>query len=62
MTKQLQCEMSDECGRVVTHLEDKGYIYCAEHTKGRRVHGHRIRKLRPHELRRLERGEQITKY
>ena len=61
-TKKLQCEMRDDCSSEVTHLEDKGYIYCAEHAKVRRCYGHRCRKLRPHELRRVQAGLQVKKY
>ena len=64
LKKKLQCEMEDECSNVVTHIEDKGYIYCAEHARERRMSGFggRCRKMRPHELRRVQAGLQIKKY
>lgn len=58
---KLHCDMRDDCESPVTMLEDKGYIYCTEHGIERRYY-HRNRKLRPYELRRLERGEVLAHY
>lgn len=57
----LKCEMTDDCQAEVTHLDNKGYIYCTEHGIQRRD-WKPCRKLRPHELRKLQRGEQIARY
>lgn len=58
----LKCEMRDDCYAPVTMIEDKGYIYCADHGIARRGYGNRTRKLRPAELKRLARGEQVERY
>lgn len=57
----LHCEMSDTCMEPVTHLDEHGFIYCAPHGFMRR-YSMRCRKLRPHELRRLESGNPIRAY
>lgn len=59
----LHCEMIDSCDDPVAMIDDKGYIYCAEHgLERRRCHRRRCRKLRPSELKRLERGEALGSY
>jgi hypothetical protein len=61
--KTLQCEMKDDCKAPVTHVEEKGYIYCTEHAIQRRTGvGWRNRKLRPWELRMLRAGGQVPSY
>lgn len=56
-----KCDMWLSCTEPVTHIDDKGFVYCTTHGLERR--GWRpCRKLRPHELRRLERGEQVKSY
>jgi hypothetical protein len=57
----LKCDMSTSCTAPVTMIDVKGYIYCTEHGLRRRTF-QRTRKLRPHELRRLERGEPVARY
>jgi hypothetical protein len=57
----LQCDMDNDCRQDVTMIDDKGYGYCAEHGLGRRD-WRPCRKLRDYELRRLQRGEQLTHY
>lgn len=57
-----RCDMSFECTEPVTMLDDKGFAYCTGHGIDRKVYGYNCRKLRQHELRRLQRGEQITHY
>lgn len=27
----LTCDMRADCRKPVTHIDDKGYVYCAEH-------------------------------
>ena len=58
----LSCDMDLECKAEVTMIEEKGWIYCTYHGTHRREYGYRNRKLRPHELNRLKRGQQIAKY
>lgn len=57
----LVCDMTAGCDAPVTHIDEKGYAYCTAHGEQRRF-SHRCRKLRPHELRRLQRGEPIASY
>lgn len=45
----------------ITHIDDKGYIYCAKCGPTRRT-WRPCRKLRPHELNRIRRGQQVTRY
>ena len=60
-TVVLHCEMSDTCDAPVTMLDQGGFIYCTEHGMRRRD-WKPCRTLRAHEVRRLQRGEQITRY
>jgi len=61
VTKILTCEMSGECKEPVTMMDNGGFVYCTAHGLARR--GWKpCRKLRPHELRKLERGETLAKY
>lgn len=55
----LKCEMRHDCAEPVTYIDEKGYIYCADHGQSRQC---RRRKLRPYELNRLNRGEQVVRY
>jgi hypothetical protein len=57
----LRCDMVEMCGEEVTHIDEKGYIYCTNHGWARRSWC-RCRKLRPHELSRLRRGLQVERY
>ncbi len=57
----LSCDMNKECGHEVTHIDNSGFIYCANHGVERRS-WKPCRKLRPHELNRLRRGEQVKRY
>jgi hypothetical protein len=59
--RPLNCEMTDDCPEPVTMIDRNGFIYCTDHGIGRRD-WKPCRKLRPHELRRLARGEQVTRY
>jgi hypothetical protein len=56
-TKPLSCAMP-ACCAMVTHIDDKGFVYCAPHGTNRRAVC-RCRKLRPHEAAMLRRGELI---
>lgn len=50
------------CLSEATHLDQKGFIYCERCGRWRKRSGYRVRKMRPHELRRIERGELIASY
>lgn len=61
MVRILMCEMTEGCVQPVTMLDQKGYIYCTEHGLDRRG-CQPCRKLRPHEVKQLERGEALRRY
>lgn len=58
MSKQLACQMEQDCKESITHIDDHGFIYCAEHGRDRQW-SNRCRKLRDHEINRLRRAETI---
>ena len=65
--KNLQCDGRKDCPDIVTHIDEKGFIYCAKHGVDRRgypggIYNRRCRKLRPHEVRRLQRGDVLKGY
>jgi hypothetical protein len=55
------CDMHADCDQPVAMLDQKGYVYCAVHGASRQT-SQPCRKLRPHELNRLRRGELIERY
>ena len=57
----LQCDMDNDCTAEISHLDEKGYIYCTDHGVARRE-WKRCRKLRPWELRKIQRGETLNRY
>ena len=57
----LSCDMETNCPAEVTHIDNKGYVYCTEHGLDRRD-WRPCRKLRPWELRRLQRGKPLNRY
>lgn len=57
----IACQMEDNCANPVTHLDQNGFVFCTRHGLERRSY-RPCRKLRPHEVNRLMRGEQIAKY
>jgi len=51
------------CDHHVTMIGNKGYAYCSPCGISRRESGYEnVRKLRPHELAKLLRGEVLTRY
>jgi len=57
----LSCDMEATCTEPVTHIDNKGFAYCTSHGVARRDWVP-CRKLRPWELRRLQRGEPLARY
>ena len=55
---RLCCDMQEGCTQRVTNIDIKGFVYCAPHGEARKAYC-RCRKLKPAELRKLERGESI---
>ncbi|GGG86892.1 hypothetical protein [Edaphobacter dinghuensis] len=61
--KSLSCEMRDDCLNAVTHIGNKGYIYCSVHALERRQSGYeRTRRLRVWELKLLRNGDAVPSY
>lgn len=58
----LRCDQEASCTADVTHIDDKGYVYCAAHGIARRMYVRPCRRLRPWEKRRLERGTPLARY
>lgn len=58
---KLKCDMHHDCARSVEMIDDKGFAYCAIHGEIRKAY-HKCRKLQPHELNKLKRGEALTRY
>lgn len=56
-----KCDMQADCIEPVTHIDQDGFAYCTDHGLARRAY-QPCRKLRPAELAKLARGEQIAKY
>jgi hypothetical protein len=53
--------MSSTCDQPVAYLDDSGFIYCEGHGLTRRQY-RACRRLRPHELHRLEGGLAVERY
>ena len=60
-TPALHCDWGTDCGAEVTHIDNRGFIYCTPHGIARRD-WRPCRQLRPHELARLRRGDTIKRY
>ncbi len=59
----LQCDMTKECAETIAYISEKGFIYCHTHGLRRKAAQYeRLRKLRPWELRMLEKGEALPSY
>ena len=58
---KLACDMSHGCERPVTHIGEKGYVYCATHAPQRRGY-ERTRKLLVSERKALEAGGTLPSF
>ena len=59
--RELKCEMKRDCKQAVTHIDDKGFIYC--HAHGVQRKGFRpCRQLTPKELGQLKGGMPLASY
>lgn len=57
----MTCEMEKDCKMPVTHIGNKGWVYCKEHGIYRRVYGHEsTRQMRAWEITRLNAGMIIS--
>lgn len=64
---QLKCAsmLGKECNDLVTHIDNRGYVYCKACGTIRRLYslyGMKVRQLKPSELKSLENGELLTEY
>jgi hypothetical protein len=57
--QKLTCDMRRDCTRTVTHIDNKGFVYCTSHGENRRTNGTPCRKMRPSEIEKLESGQTI---
>lgn len=59
----MQCEMKDDCKNDVTHIGEKGWIYCTDHATSRRASGYeRTREMRAWERRWIRQGKVLPSY
>lgn len=58
----LLCDRDRSCCAPVTHIDQKGFVYCTNHGLSRRSCGIPCRKLRDYEIRKLGRGETLSRY
>lgn len=57
----LRCDMKRECKQVVTHIGEKGYVYCGPHARDRRDY-ERCRPLSDKELAQLKAWTPLAGY
>jgi hypothetical protein len=58
---RLHCDMKDTCTDPVTHIGNKGYLYCAKHAAHRSTYGsERTRKMTRLEISKVEDGDPIS--
>lgn len=55
-TETLTCDMKRDCTADVTHIDNKGFLYCATHGQDRRASGIPCRKMQKQEIDRLRQG------
>lgn len=56
-----KCDMKSDCLNPITHIDNKGFVYCTECGKDRKL-THSCRKLRPWELKLIQAGRQVPSY
>jgi hypothetical protein len=56
-----ECDMVENCPNPITHIGEKGFIYCAEHAPCRNGF-ERTRRMRPWEIKLLDAGKQLPSY
>jgi hypothetical protein len=60
-TLTLTCDMEKECGEPVTHIDEKGFVYCRKHGNDRK-YSMRCRQLTSKELKLLRTGLPLGRY
>jgi len=59
----MKCDMTKDCTNQVTHIGEKGYVYCADHAWERRQSGYeRTRRMRGWELNLIRNGKPLPSY
>ena len=61
VTRELKCDMEKDCSESVTHIDDKGYVYCRSHGIMRKS-WRRCRMLKPKEKAQLLEGIPLSSY
>lgn len=56
---QLTCDMQESCESEITHVDNKGWLYC-DHHGAQRNRSTPCRKLQAGEITRLENGQTIS--
>ena len=56
---QLKCDMNATCTSTVTHVDNKGFVYCASHGEQRKAYCS-CRKLKPAEIKKLQARQTIS--
>ena len=59
---KLRCDKNETCRDEITHIDDKGYIYCTYHGEQRNMGPRSCRKLTPPELTRLHNTGAISTF
>jgi len=59
--RHLTCDMTKDCPERVTHIGEKGYVYCATHAPQRRG-WERTRRLHALEIAQLEAGYPLASF
>lgn len=59
--RKLTCDMTNDCTERVTHLGEKGFVYCSNHAPQRQG-WERTRKLRAWEIKELLAGRRLKSY
>jgi hypothetical protein len=54
----LHCDMEKNCKEPVSMIDNKGFVYCTKHGERRKMDVG-TRKLKPAEIKKLEKGESI---
>ena len=57
----LTCDMRKDCKQAVTHIDEKGYVYCSSHGDLRKC-SMRCRNLSEKEINQLESGKPLKQY
>jgi hypothetical protein len=59
--RQLKCDWRADCTNPISHIDEKGYVYCMDHGRVRQG-SMRCRKLTQPEIKRLLNGQPLERY